>query len=125
LKNLRTATELAETNCKLIAATSHIGSEVDRIATIQKCLLPPPTPTVPGLEVAEWSETYDRAGGDQYDYVPLPNGQWACMISDAGGRFIPFFNTTAQPRMAQRYSRKKFCALPMMRLPPNRLSDRV
>ena len=85
LKNLRTATELAETNRKLIAATSYIESEVDRIATIQKCLLPPPTPTVPGLEVAAWSETYDRAGGDQYDYVPLPNGQWACMISDASG----------------------------------------
>jgi sigma-B regulation protein RsbU (phosphoserine phosphatase) len=85
LRNLRTATELSETYRKLVAATAYIEAEVDRIATIQRCLLPPPNPVVPGLDVAAWSETFDRAGGDQYDYVILPNGQWACMISDASG----------------------------------------
>jgi sigma-B regulation protein RsbU (phosphoserine phosphatase) len=85
LRNLRTATELAETYRKLVAATAYIEAEVDRIAAIQKCLLPAPDPTVPGLDVAAWSETFDRAGGDLYDYVALPGGQWACMISDASG----------------------------------------
>jgi serine phosphatase RsbU (regulator of sigma subunit) len=55
---------LVETNRKLVAATAFIEAEVDRIAAIQKCLLPPPNPDVPGLEVAAWSETYDRVGGD-------------------------------------------------------------
>src|SRR6266702_293059 len=85
LRNLRTATELAETYRKLVAATAYIEAEVDRISAIQKCLLPAPDPTVPGLDVAAWSETFDRAGGDLYDYVALPGGQWACMISDASG----------------------------------------
>jgi phosphoserine phosphatase RsbU/P len=85
LRNLRTATELAETYRKLVAATAYIEAEADRIAAIQKCLLPAPDPTVPGLDVAAWSETFDRAGGDLYDYVALPGGQWACMISGASG----------------------------------------
>jgi phosphoserine phosphatase RsbU/P len=85
LRNLRTAMELDEAYDKLTIATAFIQSEVDRIAAIQRALLPPAEPRVPGLDVVGWSETYDRAGGDLYDYVALPTGQWAFLVGDASG----------------------------------------
>jgi phosphoserine phosphatase RsbU/P len=85
LKNLQTATELQAAYRKLTVATEFIQSEVDRIAAIQKALLPPPRPVVPGLDVAAWSETYDRAGGDLYDYTALSSGHWSFLIADASG----------------------------------------
>jgi sigma-B regulation protein RsbU (phosphoserine phosphatase) len=66
-------------------ATAYVDAEVDRMAEIQKALLPPPNPIVPGLEVAAMWATFDRAGGDAYDYAELPNGRWGFLISDASG----------------------------------------
>lgn len=85
LRNLKTAVELDEAYRKLTAATTFIQAEMDRIATIQRALLPPPEPKVPGFDVAAWSETFDRAGGDLYDYVGLPSGEWAFLVADASG----------------------------------------
>lgn len=66
-------------------ATADVDAEVDRMAEIQKALLPPPNPSVPGLDVAAMWATFDRAGGDAYDYTELPNGRWGFLISDASG----------------------------------------
>jgi len=85
LRNLKTAIERDEAHRQLTAATEFIQAEVDRIATIQRALLPPPEPQVAGLSVAAWSETFERAGGDLYDYVALPSGQWVCLVADASG----------------------------------------
>jgi phosphoserine phosphatase RsbU/P len=85
LRNLRTAVERDDAYHKLSDATAFIQGEVDRIAAIQQSLLPPPRPNVPGLEVAAWSQTSNRAGGDLYEYVPLANGEWALLIADASG----------------------------------------
>src|SRR6185369_678373 len=78
LKNLRILAELR-------GAKSQIDAEVDRIAEIQRSLLPCSSPNVPGLEVAAKFETFDRAGGDLYDYTELPDGRWAFLIADASG----------------------------------------
>jgi phosphoserine phosphatase RsbU/P len=85
LRNLKTAVERDAAYRELTDATKFIQSEVDRIAAIQKALLPPSAPHVPGLDVAAWSETFDRAGGDLYDFVSLPGGQWVCLVADASG----------------------------------------
>jgi phosphoserine phosphatase RsbU/P len=85
LENLRIADELRAAYQQLEKATEFIRSEVTRIAAIQKCLLPSPEPVVPGLDVSAWSETYDQAGGDIYDYTNGPGGRWACMVADASG----------------------------------------
>jgi len=77
LKNLDTIRELR-------SATAYIQAEVDRIADIQRALLPE-IPDVIGLQIAGSWETFDRAGGDAYDYAQLPNGAWAFLISDASG----------------------------------------
>lgn len=78
LKNLGTIEELRR-------ATAYIEAEVDRIATIQRALLPEIPSDVSGLQIAASWETFDRAGGDAYDYARLPDGSWAFLISDASG----------------------------------------
>jgi sigma-B regulation protein RsbU (phosphoserine phosphatase) len=78
LKNLDTIRELRR-------ATAYIQSEVDRIADIQRALLPEIPTDVVGLQVAGSWETFDRAGGDAYDYARLPDGSSAFLISDASG----------------------------------------
>jgi sigma-B regulation protein RsbU (phosphoserine phosphatase) len=78
LNNLQTLAELRR-------ATAYIQSEVDRIAEIQRALLPAPAANVPGLDMAASWETFDRAGGDSYDFAELTDGRWAFLISDVSG----------------------------------------
>ena len=48
-----------------------IQREVDEIANIQRALLPRSMPTVRGMRVRAFSSTFDRAGGDYYDVLPV------------------------------------------------------
>lgn len=80
---------------RLREATDWIRHEVDHIAQIQRALLPQSVPNIPGVAVAARYETFDRAGGDYYDLLPLTvglggshlerRGPWAMMIADASG----------------------------------------
>ncbi|MGD9688184.1 MAG: PP2C family protein-serine/threonine phosphatase [Phycisphaerales bacterium] len=80
---------------RLREATDWIRHEVDHIAQIQRSLLPQSSPNIPGVAVASKYETFDRAGGDYYDLLPLTvsadghheerQGPWGIMIADASG----------------------------------------
>lgn len=80
---------------RLREATDWIRHEVDHIAQIQRALLPQSAPNIPGVQVATKYETFDRAGGDYYDMLPITvglggthlerRGPWAMMIADASG----------------------------------------
>ncbi len=69
--------------------------EVERIANIQRALLPKHLPEISKLEIAASYNTYDRAGGDVYDFVCLkdpptertvdPNARWAILVADVSG----------------------------------------
>ena len=80
-------------NVELSEANTRIQREVENIAEIQRALLPQTMPEIPGLDIAAHYETFDRAGGDYYDFLPLrngddgpdPNGPWALIIADASG----------------------------------------
>jgi len=86
--HVKTAIALREANEKAQA-------EVQRIASIQRALLPGSLPQIPGLSLATSYETYDQAGGDFYFFhrggtrsvTPdaLPTGQWGIMIGDVSG----------------------------------------
>jgi phosphoserine phosphatase RsbU/P len=78
LKNIQALQDLRRANM-------YIDSEVDRIAAIQQALLPEAAPNVPGMEIAASSQTFDRVGGDLYDYADVQNGSWAFLIADASG----------------------------------------
>lgn len=55
---------------------------------IQRSLLPETPPVIPGFDVAGLSEPADETGGDTYDFIPLPDGQWAFVVADATGHGI-------------------------------------
>ncbi|MCA9296985.1 MAG: SpoIIE family protein phosphatase, partial [Phycisphaerales bacterium] len=80
---------------ELQKANETIRREVERIAAIQRALLPQSMPDIPGVRLAAEYNTYDQAGGDYYDIQPLkrtddgaahdPNGPWVLIIADAAG----------------------------------------
>ncbi|MCZ2342906.1 MAG: serine/threonine-protein phosphatase, partial [Bacteroidales bacterium] len=63
--------------------------ELRTIADLQQSLLPDAVPNVPGLEIAVHSRTADQAGGDYYDYFPLPEGRLGVLIADVSGHGTP------------------------------------
>jgi sigma-B regulation protein RsbU (phosphoserine phosphatase) len=75
---------------ELREANALIQREIDEIADIQRGLLPRRLPVIPGVELAITYHTYDRAGGDFYDFFPIPGGDadsdgWGILIADASG----------------------------------------
>ncbi len=79
---------------ELRQAHARIRAEVQRIASIQRALLPRALPHIPGLSIAASYEVFDTAGGDYYDFRPLgagegcgvdPHGPWGILIADASG----------------------------------------
>jgi sigma-B regulation protein RsbU (phosphoserine phosphatase) len=66
-----------------------VDYELRTIADIQKSLLPAATPRIAGLDIAVHYQTAKRAGGDYYDFFPLPGGQLGVLIADASGHGAP------------------------------------
>src|SRR5262249_16025552 len=66
-----------------------VDYELKSIAEIQRSLLPAEVPHVPGLDVAVSYQTAARAGGDYYDFFPLPGGKLGVLIADASGHGAP------------------------------------
>jgi sigma-B regulation protein RsbU (phosphoserine phosphatase) len=66
-----------------------VDYELRTIADIQKSLLPGSTPRVPGLDVAVHYQTAKRAGGDYYDFFPLPGDRLGVLVADASGHGAP------------------------------------
>ncbi len=60
-------------------------------STLQRTLLPPALPEVPGLEAACHYTTASvrDVGGDFYDVFPLGAGRWAFFLGDVSGRGAP------------------------------------
>jgi sigma-B regulation protein RsbU (phosphoserine phosphatase) len=63
-------------------------ARIDVSRRLQRSLLPPTLPDVPGLEVAVIYHPFGDGidvGGDFYDVWPIRSGQWAIAIGDAAG----------------------------------------
>jgi sigma-B regulation protein RsbU (phosphoserine phosphatase) len=56
--------------------------------TLQRTLLPPVLPDVPGLSVAAHYHpaSVDQVGGDVYDLFPLSEGRWGVFLGDVCGK---------------------------------------
>ena len=63
--------------------------ELRVIAEMQQTLLPATVPEVPGLDLAVHYRTASRAGGDYYDFFPLPDGKFGVLIADVSGHGSP------------------------------------
>ena len=90
LSNLFTrATQTVVLSQAVKEAYDGLDYELRSIAEIQKSLLPAEKPKVPGLDVAVHYQTAKRAGGDYYDFFPLPNDRLGVLIADASGHGAP------------------------------------
>ncbi|MET7575658.1 GAF domain-containing SpoIIE family protein phosphatase [Streptomyces sp. NPDC005492] len=75
-------------------------------STLQRTLLPPALPTVPGLELACHYHTASAhdVGGDFYDVFPLPAGTWGLFLGDVCGKGAEAATITSLARYTLRAS---------------------
>src|SRR5215218_2552450 len=66
-----------------------VDQEMQVVADIQRSLLPVTLPHVPTLDLAAHYQTSRRAGGDYYDFFPLPEGKWGILMADVAGHGTP------------------------------------
>jgi sigma-B regulation protein RsbU (phosphoserine phosphatase) len=81
--------ELRLSAIRTVAAERDRRTEAERLArTLQRTLLPPALPTVPGLQAAAAYHTASphEVGGDFYDLFPLDDGRWAFFLGDVCGK---------------------------------------
>ncbi|WP_411076472.1 PP2C family protein-serine/threonine phosphatase [Streptomyces sp. cmx-4-7] len=81
--------ELRLSAIRTVAAERQLRTSAERLArTLQRTLLPPALPQVPGLQAAAAYHTAssDEVGGDFYDLFPLDDGRWAFFLGDVCGK---------------------------------------
>ncbi|MCH7704572.1 MAG: PP2C family protein-serine/threonine phosphatase [Planctomycetes bacterium] len=74
---------------ELQEAYDRVDLELKVIADIQRSLLPAVLPQIPTMDLAVEYKTAHRAGGDYYDFFPLPGGRWGILIADVSGHGTP------------------------------------
>jgi sigma-B regulation protein RsbU (phosphoserine phosphatase) len=74
---------------QLKAAYEAVDYEMKLVADIQRSLLPKKMPDIPTMTLAAYYQTSHRAGGDYYDFFPLPDGKWGILIADVSGHGTP------------------------------------
>ncbi len=88
-QDLVLAEQLAE-RCALAVDNARLYGESAYIAqSLQRSLLPPRLPKIPGVEVAARYRAAgegNEVGGDFYDFFPTGDGEWGVAIGDVTGR---------------------------------------
>jgi sigma-B regulation protein RsbU (phosphoserine phosphatase) len=74
---------------QLKEAYEAVDYEMKVVADIQRSLLPMRMPSIPTMSLAAYYQTSHRAGGDYYDFFPLPDGKWGILIADVSGHGTP------------------------------------
>jgi sigma-B regulation protein RsbU (phosphoserine phosphatase) len=74
---------------ELARAYHDLDQELKIVGQIQRSLLPSELPKIPTLDLASYYQPAQRAGGDYYDFFPMPDGQWGVFIADVSGHGTP------------------------------------
>jgi sigma-B regulation protein RsbU (phosphoserine phosphatase) len=74
---------------ELGSVLKRLDRELQSVGAIQRSLLPSELPPIEGFELAAHYQTSARAGGDYYDFFPLPGGSWGMFIADVSGHGTP------------------------------------
>lgn len=72
-------------------------------AEIQQRLFPAAPPVIPGYDLAGISRPAEAAGGDYYNFLPLPDGSWSVIVADVSGHGIGPALLMAEARAYLRY----------------------
>jgi phosphoserine phosphatase RsbU/P len=70
-------------------ANRALDREMKAVGEIQRSLLPEKMPKISTLDLAAYYQPSRRAGGDYYDFFPLPDGKWGLFIADVSGHGTP------------------------------------
>jgi serine phosphatase RsbU (regulator of sigma subunit) len=68
---------------------ARIEQELTSAYFIQRSLLPEQVPALPGWEIEPFYQPARQVGGDLYDFLELPGGQFGIVIGDANGKGMP------------------------------------
>lgn len=74
---------------ELQRAYQALDRELKTVGEIQRSLLPAEFPRIPTLDLAAHYQPSQRAGGDYYDFFPLPDEKWGIFIADVSGHGTP------------------------------------
>jgi sigma-B regulation protein RsbU (phosphoserine phosphatase) len=74
---------------RLREAYQTLDQELKTVGEIQRALLPAELPNIPNLDLAAYYQQAMRAGGDYYDFFPLPEDKWGIFIADVSGHGTP------------------------------------
>jgi sigma-B regulation protein RsbU (phosphoserine phosphatase) len=70
-------------------ANNSMDEEMKAVGDIQRSLLPAKLPQIPTMDLATYYHTANRAGGDYYDVLSLPNDEFGLLIADVSGHGTP------------------------------------
>jgi len=74
---------------ELQSAYDAVDHELQIVGDIQRSLLPAHLPVIPTMDLAASYQTSQRAGGDYYDFFPLPENKWGIFLADVSGHGTP------------------------------------
>jgi len=74
---------------RLREAYEEVDQELAAVESMQRALLPEALPGIPRLDLAVHYQTSRRAGGDYYDFFPLPDERWGILVADVSGHGTP------------------------------------
>jgi sigma-B regulation protein RsbU (phosphoserine phosphatase) len=83
------ATQNLVLSAEVRSAYATVDRELKVVADIQRSLLPTELPRIERLDVAAYYRTSRWAGGDYYDFFPLPEGRWGLLVADVSGHGTP------------------------------------
>jgi phosphoserine phosphatase RsbU/P len=106
LKLRRLQIELEEYSRHLELARERLTSDLEFAREVQRGILPPRLPDVPGYEFFAYYESASEVGGDYYDFIPLPRQRLAVMLGDVAGKGV-----AAALLMAKLSADARFCML--------------
>jgi len=104
-EDLSTAVELARRAATAIENARLYESRSEIARTLQRSLLPPLLPDIPGLELAARYRPAgegNEVGGDFYDLFQIAEGSWAVAIGDVSGKGAAAAATTGLARYTLR-----------------------
>ena len=85
---------------ELRASRDRLDRELESAARMQRLILPPSLPSVPGVEFAASYQTSRHAGGDYYDVLTLGPRRFGLMVADVSGHGAPAAIVMAMIRAA-------------------------